>query len=81
MPSDLLCTVNPGSNKLDFIGLTEVFHIRENVNSSADGYHPLIYETRPDTVRGRGGIGPYINEHLQYTARQLISFSIYFTCL
>jgi len=24
---DLLCTMNPGSNKLDFIGLTEVFHI------------------------------------------------------
>jgi exonuclease III len=68
--------MNPGANKLDFIGLTEVFQIHENVNYSIDGYHPIIYKTRPDTMRGRGGVALYVNEKLQYTVRQDLSVFI-----
>ncbi|KAK2151700.1 hypothetical protein LSH36_354g02012 [Paralvinella palmiformis] len=68
--------MNPGSNKLDFIGLTEVSHIHENVSYSIDGYHPIIYKTRPDNARGRGGVGLYINEYLQYIVKQDLSVFI-----
>ncbi|KAK2168568.1 hypothetical protein LSH36_16g14063, partial [Paralvinella palmiformis] len=58
------------------LGYIEVFHIHENVNYSIDGYHPIIYRTRPDTVRGRGGVALYINELLQYIVRQDLSVFI-----
>ena len=70
---DLLCTMNSDTNKLDFIGLTEIFYIHDNVNYSIDGYHPILYKTRPANMRGRGGVALYIKENLQYTVRQDLS--------
>ena len=71
---DLLCSMSADHKKLDTIGLTEVFKIHDNINYDIEGYHPIIYKTRPES--GRGGVAMYINENLHFTIRKDLSVFI-----
>jgi hypothetical protein len=41
----------------DIIGLTEIFQIHEFTNYNIEGYHPILYKTRPSNQGNRGGVG------------------------
>ncbi len=71
---DLLFNMNTGQQKIDIIGLTEIFRIQDNINYSIEGYHPIICKTRPDS--GRGGVAMYVNENFQFTIREDLSVFI-----
>ncbi len=70
---DLVCNMNQNDNKLDFIGLTEIFQVHDTVNYTIPGFHPIIYKTRTDNTRARGGVGLFINEQFQFKIREDIS--------
>ena len=64
----LLCEIGGSTNfEFDLIGLSEIFTVPDNVSLKLQGYHPLEIKTRPDG--GKGGVGLYIKENLQYLPR------------
>ena len=73
---DILYRMNSAKNKLDIIGLTEVFKIHDNINYNISGYHQIVFKTRTDITRGRGGVALYINNKFQFSIRQDLSIFI-----
>lgn len=57
----------------DIISLTEVFRNHEFANHTLNGYHPLIVKSRPDNDDGRGGVGIYIKDTLDFNVREDLS--------
>ena len=60
----------------DIIGITEIFKIHNNINYNIEGYHTLQFNTRPPNSDGRGGVGLYINNDLQFEKRTDLSVFI-----
>ena len=56
---ELLLNMSTTKFQFDFIGLTEVFKICDDVNYKLNGYHDLQFNTRPTTDDGHGGVGLY----------------------
>ena len=61
---------------LDFIGITEVFKIQDVLRYKINGYHNLLFNTRPDIDDGLGGVGLYISETFTYSMRVDLSIFI-----
>ena len=55
--------------------ITETFKIHSNIND-IPGYHPLQFNTRTGSSSGRGGVGMYIKDHLNFKHRPDISVFI-----
>ena len=68
-----LCDIEGKCFKFDIVGLTEIFRIPKNVTYTIDGYHPLQFNTRPENDDGRGGVGLFINNNLNYILREDLS--------
>lgn len=62
--------------KFDVIGLSEIFSAPERLDFPLEGYHPLEFRTRPQGDDGRGGVGLYINNKLNYKVRTDLSIFI-----
>ena len=60
----------------DFIGITEVFEIRDHFNYTLNGYHRLQYNTRPNNDDGHGGVALFIKEHYTFSIREELSIFI-----
>lgn len=60
----------------DIIGLSEIFKIHDLGNYHIDGYHPIQYKTRPIHDDGRGGVGVYIKNNLDFDIREDLSIFI-----
>ena len=73
---ELLLNMNKTNFLFDLIGLTEVFHIRDDISYNLTGYHSLQYSTRSDADDGRGGIALYIKDDLTYSKRGDLSIFI-----
>ena len=71
---ELLGNTNTNSFTIDCLGLTEIFRINDFSNYNIEGYHPIVYKTRPD--RNRGGIGLYVNAQLSFIPREDLSIFI-----
>ena len=63
------------SGSFDIIGVTELFSMGSN-QCELNGYHPIIYKTRNDTMSARGGVGMYIKETYQFSERSDLSIFI-----
>ena len=61
---ELLLNMNKTNFLFDLIGLTEIFHIRDDISYNLTGYHSLQYSTRSDADDGGGGIALYIKDDL-----------------
>ncbi len=47
---DLICEMNQDINKIDVIGLTEIFYVHDTVNYNLPGYHSIVPKTRSDST-------------------------------
>ena len=47
---ELQCNIGSDNFMFDFIGITEVFEMRDHLKLTLDGYHRLQYNTRPNIV-------------------------------
>ncbi len=45
----------------------------DTINYSIPGFHPIIYRTRTDSTRSRGGVALYISEQLLLNIRDDLS--------
>ena len=72
----LLSEVTCQEFSFDFIGLTEIFQIHDFSDYNIEGYHPLIYKTRPSNQSNRGGVGLYINKRMKFKQRDDLSIFI-----
>ena len=50
---EFLLMINSDGFLFDFIGLTEVFQIRNDTNYTLDGYHQLEFNVRPEADDGQ----------------------------
>ena len=73
---ELFLSMSTTKFQFDFIGLTEVFTICDDVNYKLNGYHDLQFNTRPDTDDGHGGVALYIKDNLTYVKRDDLSIFI-----
>ena len=74
--NDLLYTMCFHNFLLDFIGLTEVFHIENDQHFTLKGYHQLEFNTRPSSDDAHGGVALFIHEKLNYIRRDDLSIFI-----
>ena len=74
--NDLLYTMCVHNFLLDFIGLTEVFHIENDQHFTLKGYHQLEFNTRPSSDDAHGGVALFINDKLNYIRRDDLSIFI-----
>ena len=70
---ELFCNLSSDDLKLDIIGLTEIFRIRDSQQYNINGYHSLLFNTRLQNDDGHDGVGIYINKHFTYTKREDLS--------
>ena len=73
---EFLLMINSDGFLFDFIGLTEVFQIRNDTNYTLDGYHQLEFNVRPEADDGRGGVALFVKDHLNYFRREDLSIFI-----
>lgn len=74
---DLINNMN-GSNlssSFDVIGVTELYGMSPG-EFSLNGYYPIEFKTRNDTMGSRGGVGMYIKNNYQFTQRKDLSIFI-----
>ena len=74
--NSLLLNTTTYTFAFDIIGITETFKIHSNINYDIPGYHPLLFNTRTGSNSGRGGVGMYIKDHLNFKHRPDISVCI-----
>ncbi len=70
-----LVSCNNSSSLFDIIGITELYGMSDG-ECALEGYHPLVYKTRNDTDRSRGGVGLYVKNNISYKVRNDLSIFI-----
>ena len=70
---ELFCNLSSDGLKLDIIGLTEIFRIRDSQQYNTNGYHSLLFNTRLQNDDGHGGVGIYILTKTLHTLNAKIS--------
>ena len=73
---ELLLNLSSNGLKLDIIGLTEIFRIRNSQQYKINGYRNLLFNTRLENDDGHRGVGIYINESFTYSKREDLSIFI-----
>ena len=72
--NDLLSECCGANSGFDIIGLTEVYRCSNDDRLHLPGYHDLVARVRDDD--GRGGVGLFIKETMQYVIREDLSIFI-----
>ena len=60
----------------EYIGISEVFNCDRDVRLALPGFHNLITRTRNNNDVGRGGVGLFIKDTINYTIREDLSVFI-----
>ena len=74
--NQLLCEISSEKFSFDVIGLSEIFRISPNICYNLEGYHNFEYKIRPDDDDGRGGVGIFVKENINFKVRHDLSVFI-----
>ena len=74
--NSLIAELSTERFSFDFIGLTEIFKLKEKMAYELEGYHELEHASRNTDDDGRGGVGLFIKENISYHPREDLSIFI-----
>ena len=72
----LLCDMSTSTFSFDIIGLTEIHTVVPNINYNLSGYHSPKFKPRQANDDGKGGVGIYVKETINFKMRDDLSIFI-----